>query len=63
MKAFIRLGGNTYQMAEVTAAEMDALITKGDRFKWPHYFDRSKRMWPPVPEGDEATFYDDPIGK
>jgi hypothetical protein len=44
-------------MVLVTAAELDANIAAGDRWLWPYYFDKQKRVWPPPPENSELTFY------
>jgi hypothetical protein len=58
VKGFIHIGGNPYQMLEVTEAEMDKLMESGSRYDWPYRFDKRKRVWPRPPADTEVFFYD-----
>jgi hypothetical protein len=59
MKAFLHTGCTIFQMFEISEAEMDALIERGDDFL-PFRFDRRKRVWPRPPARAELFFYDTP---
>jgi hypothetical protein len=60
MNGFITLGTSTYQMVEVTEAEMDKLISNGgDSQEWPLRYDRRRRVWPRPPAKSEVFFYGD----
>lgn len=57
MKGFVRLGLSTYQMLEISAPEMDALIASGgDSWQWPLRFDDRRRVWPPPRDGWEVFY-------
>lgn len=57
LKGFVRIGLSTYQMYEVSAEEMDALIASGgDSWQWPLRFDDRERVWPIPHEGWEVVF-------
>jgi hypothetical protein len=61
MRAFIRYGLSTYQMVEVTEAEMDKLQQGGDGILWPHRFSpETRRVYPEPREQAELIFYDTP---
>ena len=57
MKGFVHIGNSTYQMQEVSAKEMDALVNSGgDSWQWPLRFDEQKRVWPKPQEGREVFY-------
>jgi hypothetical protein len=60
VRGFLTIGFSTYEMLEISEAEMDKLLSTkgGDSWEWPYRFcAKTKRVWPRLKWDNMEVFF------